>query len=168
MKVITIGGINYTFEFSIEASLYSECTEKVTGLMVGAGTAHNKDSNKSEEENEKNNIKSMLATMSDIPTVAMTMFYAGLMEHHGTLGDGRVKSIKDAKTLVKTYLAEHKEDDKGNFYAIMQEMMECMADDDFFKLIGLDKMFQQTEEDEKKVAKMPQDHKKKATKVTEK
>lgn len=161
MKVITIGGIDYTFEFSIEASLYSECTEKVTGLMAGAGFSQSEDETKTKEENEKNSIKNMLATMSDIPTVAMTMFYAGLIEHHGTLGDGRVKSIKDAKALVKTYLAEHKDDDKGNFYAIMQEMMECMADDDFFKLIGLDKMFQPSEE--KKVAKIPQDHKKKAT-----
>ena len=155
MKVITIGGIDYTFEFSIEASLYSEVTEKVTSLMVGAGLSQ------TEEEDSKEQVKEMLATMSDIPTVAMTMFYAGLIEHHGSLGDGRVKSIKDAKALVKTYLAEHKDDDKGNFYAIMQEMMECMADDDFFKLIGLDKMFQPT--DEKKVAKIPQDHKKKAT-----
>lgn len=167
MKAITIGGIDYTFEFSIEASLYSECTEKVIGLMVGAGTAHTKDKNKSEEENEKDNIKSMLSTMSDIPTVTMTMFYAGLIEHHGVLGDGTVKTIKEAKKLVRVYLEEHKDDEKGNFYALMQEMMECMADDGFFKLIGLDKVFQQTEE--KKVTKIPQDHKKKTTtKVTEK
>lgn len=154
MKVLNIGGIDYTFEFSIEASLYSEVTEKVTSLMVGAGYSQ------SEEEDSKEQVKGMLATMSDIPTVAMTMFYAGLIEHHGALGDGRVKSIKDAKALVKTYLAEHTDDDKGNFYAIMQEMMECMADDDFFKLIGLDKMFQTNE---KKVTKIPQDHKKKTT-----
>lgn len=160
MKVLNIGGIDYTFEFSIEASLYSEVTEKVTSLMVGAGYSQ------SEEEDSKEQVKGMLATMSDIPTVAMTMFYAGLIEHHGALGDGRVKSIKDAKALVKTYLAEHTDDDKGNFYAIMQEMMECMADDDFFKLIGLDKMFQTNE---KKVTKIPQDHKKKTTtKATEK
>lgn len=164
MKTITIGGIDYTFEFSIEASLYSECTEKVTGLMVGAGTSHTKDENKTEEENEKNNIKSMLSTMSDIPTVAMTMFYAGLIEHHGALGDKKVQSIKDAKLLVKTYLEEHKDDEKGNFYALMQEMMECMADDGFFKLIGLDKMF--TPMEEQKTVKMPQDHKKKTTKAT--
>ena len=151
MKVLNIGGNDYTFEFTIEASLYSECTEKVTGLMVGAGF--------SQEENEdtKEQVKGMLSTMSDIPTVAMTMFYAGLLEHHSDT----VKSLKDAKALVKQYLSEHKDDDKGNFYAIMQEMMECMADDDFFKLIGLDKMFQPT--DEKKVVKIPQDHKKKTT-----
>lgn len=156
MKTIAIGGIDYTFEFTIEASLYSECTEKVTGLMVGAGSAQ------MEEENSKENIKSMLSTMSDIPTVAMTMFYAGLIEHHGVSGDGKVKSIKDAKNLVKQYLSEHKEDEKGNFYDLMQEMMECMADDGFFELIGLDKMFTPTPKTAK-VPKTPQDHKKKAT-----
>lgn len=156
MKIITIGGIDYTFEFTIEASLYSECTEKVTGLMVGAGSAQ------MEEENSKENIKAMISTMSDIPSVAMTMFYAGLMEHHGSLGDGKVKSIKEAKLLVKQYLSENKDDEKGNFYALMQEMMECMSDDGFFELIGLDKMFTPTQE-KKKVPKTPQDHKKKAT-----
>lgn len=156
MKTITIGGNDYTFEFTIEASLYSECTEKVTGLMVGAGSAQ------MEEENSKENIKAMLSTMSDIPSVAMTMFYAGLMEHHGSLGDGKVKNIKEAKLLVKQYLSEHKNDEKGNFYALMQEMMECMADDGFFELIGLDKMFTPAQE-KKKTPKTPQDHKKKAT-----
>lgn len=154
MKVLNIGGVDYTFEFTIEASLYSECTEKVTGLMANAGMAQ------AEEGNAMEQVKGMLSTMADIPTVAMTMFYAGLMEHHSDT----VRSLKDAKVLVKKYLAEHKDDDKGNFYAIMQDMMECMADDDFFKLIGLDKMFQT---ESKKVTKMPQDHKKKTTKVTE-
>ena len=113
MKVINIDGIDYTFEFTIEASLYSECTEKVTGLMANAGMAQAEDGNAMEQ------VKGMLSTMADIPTVAMTMFYAGLMEHHGNT----VKCLNDAKVLVKKYLAEHKDDDKGNFYAIMQKMM---------------------------------------------
>ena len=156
MKVLNIGGIDYTFEFSIEASLYSEVTEKVTSLMVGAGFSQT-------EKDSKEQVKGMLATMSDIPTVAMTMFYAGLIEHHGALGDGKVKDIKTAKALLKTYLTEHKDNEKGNFYAVMSDMMECMGDDGFFKLIGLDKMFQT----DKKVTKMPQDHKKRTKKAIE-
>ncbi len=30
MKIVNIGGKDYTFEFTMEASLYNECTEKVT------------------------------------------------------------------------------------------------------------------------------------------
>ena len=33
MKVLEIGGKNYTVEYSIEASLYSDCTVKLMDLM---------------------------------------------------------------------------------------------------------------------------------------
>lgn len=163
MKTLTIGGVDYTFEFSVEASLYNECTEKVTGLMVGIGQARDF----SGEENEQQQMKNVLATISNIPQVAMTMFYAGLLEHHGPSGDGTVRGMKDAKILARTYLTEHKEDEKGNFYAIMDEMIGCMEDDGFFELTGLSQMLKTGEEKEsKKAPKVPQDHKKKGASLT--
>ena len=39
MKIINIGGKDYTFEFSIEASLYSDCTESVMEFMFDVGSA---------------------------------------------------------------------------------------------------------------------------------
>lgn len=156
MKILNIGGSDYTFEFSIEASLYNECTEKVTSLMVGIGAAQNGD-----------DIREMISSISNVPQVAMTLFYAGLLEHHGVAGDGSIKSMADAKSLAKKYLSEHKDDEKGNFYALMNEMMECMGDDGFFELTGLSQMMKGEEEAEvKRAPKTPQDHKKKSTVAT--
>lgn len=144
--VLNIGGNDYTFEYSIEASLCNECTEKVTGLMVGLAEAQ------SEED-----IKGVVKSIADVPQTTLTMFYAGLLENHSD----EIKSMDDAKELVKTYLKEHREDGTGNFYALMELLIEQMGNDDFFSLIGLDKMFQT--EETKKQAKVPQDHKKKTT-----
>lgn len=151
MKTINIGGKDYKIEFTIEASLYNECTTKVTDLMLSLGEAESRE-----------NVKDMISTLSDIPQTTLTMFYAGLLEHHGEDGDKSVLSKKDAKKLIKTYFDEHKEDETGNFYGVMQLMIECMADDDFFKQIGLTQITQQSEN----VPKTPQDHKRKTTKAT--
>lgn len=144
--VLNIGGNDYTIEYSIEASLCNECTEKVTGLMVGLAEAENED-----------DIKGVVKSIADVPQTTLTMFYAGLLENHSD----EIKSMDDAKELVKTYLKEHREDGTGNFYALMELLIEQMGNDDFFSLIGLDKMFQT--EETKKQAKVPQDHKKKTT-----
>lgn len=143
MKVLEIGGKNYTFEFSIEASLYSECTEKVVELM---------------SKMDGKDAKAVISGISNIPKVVITMAHAGLLEHHSE----EIMSENDTKALIKQYLVEHKDDEKGNFYSLMEEMFACMGDDGFFKLIGLETMSEKTVKEMKK----PQDHKKtaKATK----
>lgn len=158
MKIININGIDYKFEFTIEASLYNECTERVVGLMTSIA----------EGQEKGENIKDIISAMSDIPKTALTLFYAGLLEHHGpeSFSSHKIDSIRDAKALIKKYFEEHKEDGTGNFYDVLQEMFDVMADDGFFKQIGLEQML--TNQPEKKAPKKPQDHKKKATKVTEK
>lgn len=149
MKVINIGGKDYTFEFTIEASLYNECTEKVVTLMSSM-----------EDAKDKESTKELISSMSNIPQTALTMFYAGLLENHGEDGDGSVMDKKDAKSLIKKYFAEHKDDETGNFYGIMSLMVDIMEDDDFFSQIGLNQL---AEGQTKKQPKTPQDHKKKAT-----
>lgn len=149
MKVINIGGKDYTFEFTIEASLYNECTEKVVSLMSSM-----------EDAKDKESTEKLINSMSNIPQTALTMFYAGLLEHHGEDGDGTITSKKDAKKLIKQYFSERKDDETGNFYGVMELMVEVMEDDDFFSQIGLNQL---AEGQTKKQPKAPQDHKKKAT-----
>jgi hypothetical protein len=155
MKVINIGGKDYTFEFTIEASLYNECTEKVTLLMSNIFEAQSSE-----------NVTEIIKSIADIPQTSLSMFYAGLLENHGVEGDGSITSEKDAKKLIKQYFAEHKEDETGSFYGVMNLMLEIMGDDDFFKQIGLTDMA--TKAEEQKVQKMPQDHKKKTTRTAAK
>lgn len=152
MRNLTIDGKEYTIEFQFEAALYNDCTEKITTLMYAIGKAQ-----------DNSDIKNMLNSMSDIPQVALTMFYAGLLEHHGAdAGDGSVRSMDDAKDLLRKYFKEHKEDGTGNFFSLMEMLMEVMGDDGFFDQIGLTQMIQEGE----KQTKQPQDHRKKNTKAT--
>lgn len=154
MKIIKINGIDYRFEFTIEASLYKECTEKTVGLMTSIAEG---------QENGKG-IKDIISTLSDIPKTALTLFYAGLLEHHGpeSITANPVHTMKDAKMLIKQYFEEHVEDGTGNFYDVLQLMIEQMAEDGFFKHIGLEQMMKEPQTEETKaLPKVPQDHKKK-------
>lgn len=153
MRVLKIGKEEYKFQFDIEASLYSECTEKVTSIMFAIAGEEGKDAK-----------KAFLSSLSDIPQVALHMFHAGLLENHDV-------TLSDSKELLKEYIKEHKEDETGSFYGVMNMLLEDMDADGFFSLIGLDKMLQKVADQAEKVKKMPkapQDHKKKATKVTDK
>lgn len=143
MKIISIGNKEYTFEFSIEASLYNDCTESVMEFMFEIGNAQ-----------EEQDTKELLKTMTSIPQTAITLFYAGLMEHHGT----EISTMAKAKDLAKQHIKENGE----NFYSIIKDMLECMGDDGFFDMIGLTEMMKT--EEMPKAPKQPQDHKKKATK----
>lgn len=134
MKTIKIGDKEYKFEFTIEASLFNECTEKTTTFMTNISEAQS-----------KADIKQIISSISDIPQTTLTMFYAGLLEHHGEEGDGSVITKKDAKRLIKQYFVENKDTDNDNFYSLLELMIECMGDDGFFKRIGLEKMFAKAE-----------------------
>lgn len=147
MKVIKIGNKEYKFEFTIEASLYGECTEALTAFLTDVGTAGG-------------NLKDVLKSISDIPQTALTLFYAGLLEHHGEDGDGTVCSKKDAKRLIKQYFEDKKDTDEADFYSIMALMIEVMEEDGFFKRTGLERVL---EAGMKKAPKKPQDHKRKGT-----
>ena len=76
-KSLMIGGKDYKLEYSIEASLYADCTASLTGLMTEIQIA-----------GENKDIKKVISEISNIPQTALTMFYAGLMEHHGSHPDG--------------------------------------------------------------------------------
>lgn len=133
-KVLQIGGKDYKLEYSIEASLYADCTASLTGLMTEIQIA-----------GDSKDIKRIVSELSNIPQTTLTIFYAGLMEHHGVHpdGDGAVPDIQTAKHLIARYLKEHSEDDTGNFFGIMQMCIEQMGEDGFFKLTGLEGMMNQ-------------------------
>ncbi len=147
MRTLTVKNKEYTIEFSIEASLYKDCTEKVTNLMTGVAVAES-----------KSDIKELISNMADIPQTTLHMLHAGLLENL-TGWD-----ISSTKALLKEYLQERKGMEDGNYYSLMELLLEDMMNDGFFELIGLDKMFAPTK---KKEPKVPQDHKKKNAKVTE-
>ena len=109
-KILNIGGQDYKLEYSIEASLYADCVSGLTSLMTDIEIA-----------GEESNIKKLLSGISNIPQTALVMFYAGLMEAHGTHpdGDGKVPNIETAKKLIAQYIKEHSGEELGDFYGIM-------------------------------------------------
>ena len=151
MRILQIGKEEYKFQFDIEASLYSEFTERLASIMVGLSSAETMD--------EK---REVISSLANIPQTALHMFHAGLLENHNV-------TLSDSKKLIAQYIKEHKEDETGSFYGVMEMLIEDMANDGFFELIGLDKMMAKAEDQtEQKPVKMPQDHKKKQTsKATE-
>lgn len=150
-KILNIGGQDYKLEFSVEASLYADCVSGLTSLMTDIEIA-----------GEESNVKKLLSGISNIPQTALIMFYAGLMEAHGTHpdGDGKVPNINVAKKLIAQYIKEHKEEESGNFYGVMLMCIEQMGEDGFFNLIGLLPIMEKMTEPVKKPRKSPQDHKK--------
>ena len=160
MKRIQIEGKEYIFEYAIEATLYNECTERIMDIFVNSGLAQGEIEEAASESGidaAEKAIRRTVSSMADIPRTAVTLFYAGLLEHHGTdVGDGTIKSLNDAKKLVSAYMREHKDENDGkgkNLFDIMNEMMELLVEDSFFEQIGLDKMFNQMNEKVEKATK---------------
>lgn len=148
-SIIKINGNEYKFEFSIEASLYNDCIESVMGLMIDM------------DASGKSDRKAVLSTISDMPHVAVTCFYAGLLEHHGTeAGDGKIPNFDAAKKLAKSLLRDEESTTK-NWYDLLTLCTEQMAEDGFFDLIGLTEMVGEASK-RRRAPKVPQDHKKKA------
>ena len=141
-------------EFSVEASLYSDCVQKITNIMVDVYSGR-----------EDADIKQILAGFSDIPSTAVTCFFAGLLEHHGAEADGRVPNFKTAKSLAVKLI---RDDESGinNWYDLFTLCVEQMGEDGFFDLIGLGEMLGT---EKKRPMPVPQDHKRKtSTKASEK
>lgn len=125
-KVLKIGSEDYKFEFSIEASLYGDCIEKITGLMMNVELGQDEASR-----------KYLVSGLADIPSTAATCFYAGMLEHHGKEeGDGKVPNLSAAKRLAVTLLKDENSEYE-NWYDILNLCMEQMSEDGFFGLVGL-------------------------------
>ena len=125
---LTINGKDYTFVYSVEASLCEECVEKTTGIMVSIGEAQNEE-----------DIKKFVTSLSNVPQTVLSMFYAGLLENHGH----EIRSKEEAKLLLKAYLKEHADEENANFYGILSMVIDQMREDGFFKLIGLEQLMKE-------------------------
>ena len=132
MKKITINKKEYTFEFTIEASLYDECTMAIMDMSLKSGMAQGAAS----ENDVDGAMQNLAEAIANLPQKALTLFYAGLLEHHGSEGDGSIQSKAEAKKLLAIYLKEKNK----SFRDVLGEMMELMNKDSFFELIGLNQI----------------------------
>lgn len=138
MRRLTINGKEYTFKFSIEASLYNECTEATMNMFLSLGEAQGEATAGTEDENSARKqamsaMQKAFSSFANVPQTALTLFYAGLLECHGSAGDNMVQSMNDAKIILADYLRES----ENNFYDVMNMMLEIMGEDHFFDLTGI-------------------------------
>lgn len=155
MKRITINNKDYTIEFSIEATMYNECIEDIMDMIIAAGKMQDNVGNikEDDEKSVSNIIDTFKNSVAEIPKRALNMFYGGLLEHHGSNGDRTVNSVADAKVLLATYVKES----NLSLYEVLNDMVEQMAEDHFFDMIGVEKML-----NDATPKKVPQDHKRKS------
>lgn len=137
-KTIIINNHEYHLEYTVEAALYGDATQKLMDFLIQTTVG-------ADSDDPAAVIRENLKTVADVPQTALTLFYAGLLEHHGPFGDGTIKTIADAKRLVRDYFADHAEDGTDNFMDLLTLCLDQMGNDGFFKRVGLEKMFQAAE-----------------------
>lgn len=156
MLEISIKDKQYKLEYTFEAVRHKTLLKMMFDIMSGAYTT--KKILAIQNENEANAVVAMLDGTSDmvadIPEITEIAFYAGLLENNPV-------DKAEAKSLMKQYMI----DNKLSFNALYTQIKECMENDGFFDLSGINEMLEQmnkamTEsQDNKKV--IPMDHQKK-------
>lgn len=137
MKRITIGGKEYTLTFNIMASLYSECTEMIMNEFLTYG----KTLGAAEMNDMDGALDKLVKSISNTTEETVTLFYASLLEYHGTRrGDGTIKAKDDALDLLYAYLEEN---EGKTLYDVYNELMELIAEDNFFEKTGLNQRLSQ-------------------------
>ncbi|PJJ27836.1 hypothetical protein [Lacrimispora celerecrescens] len=162
MRILTIGGKDYNVEFSFEAAEYKDCVDSIFKVISGSYIMKNGPT----DENEKISVATAILNgtsdmVSDIPKIAVTALYAGLLENNP------VENEQAAKALFKQFVKEKPDDERASFWGMYDFLRDCMEEDGFFKLTGMDKVIAQmseaAEEQKSKSGKIPQDHKRKST-----
>jgi len=161
MNILTIGGKEYQIEYSFEAAEYKGCVDKAFKVISGAYMVRHG----SFDEDDKQGMMEILIDgtadmVSDLPTMVLSFLYAGLLENNP------VANEQEAKALFKQFIKENPQDERASFFGMFEFLKQCMEDDGFFKLTGLDKMIEKMKpetEPQSKSVKIPQDRKKKST-----
>ena len=151
-----VEGKEYTLEYTFEAAENQKCVDAMTDIFGGAMMTKI-----DETKSEALQIRDFLMTISDLPRMAMDMFYAGLLENHGEDGDGTITSRLDAKRLYKQFCKENPEDAMAaSYYGLITVISNQMEEDGFFKRTGLADILESMGNAVQE-AKKPTDHKKK-------
>lgn len=154
MLEITIKDKQYKLEYIFEAVRHKQLLKMMFDIMSGAYTT--KRILSVQNESDANAVVAMLDGASDmvadIPEITEIAFYAGLLENNPV-------TQAEAKSLMKQYMI----DNKLSFNGLYTQIKQCMEDDGFFDLSGINEMLEQMnkamEEGNKKI--VPMDHQKK-------
>ena len=148
MRILTIGGKEYQIEFSFDAAEYKACVDKVFKVVSGGYIMKRGITGEEEKAEMAEAMMDGTADMfSDMASLSITCFYAGLLENNP------VEDEKAAKQLFKQFVKENPDDDRASFLGMYEFLKGCMEEDGFFKLTGLDKYLKDMSEAMEKAAK---------------
>lgn len=137
MKTLAIGGKEYVLEFSFEAAENKNCVEKIFKMVSGGYIGQEGvigEATETKQELASALINGTASMYAEMPDTVITAFYAGLLENNPVLNKA------EAKKLLKQYFKENPNEESASFFGMYELIKECMEDDGFFKLTGLDKM----------------------------
>lgn len=112
---IKVNEKEYVIEFGTEAALHPEAIYEIARLVI-------------EMFASKADIRRITSFMASVPRATLTLFYVGLLEHHGEDGDRSIRNEKDAKKVLKAYFKENPE---MSFIDLMNELLKQIEDDEF-------------------------------------
>lgn len=159
MKTIKVADTEVTLEYTFEAAEYKAVVQKMYLMLTGMALV--KDAEDLDNPSPTEMIDGSINMFADIPETCKIAFYAGLLENNPMSND-------DANSLMRSYMKEN----KLSYTEMFEQIKECMEEDGFFHLIGLEDTLAKISEDltpeVQKTEKKPADHKKPAQKKTEK
>ena len=138
MKTLNIGDKEYVLEFSFMAAKHKQLINKMFKMLSGSYLGRSGLTG-AEDETKADRASALIDGVADMyaemPDTVMTAFYAGLMENNAVMNEA------EAGKLLKQYFKDS-HDESATFPGMFDLIKECMQDDGFFKLTGLDKMLE--------------------------
>lgn len=138
MKTLNIGDKEYVLEFSFQAAKHKQLINKMFKMLSGSYLGRSGLTG-AEDETKADRASALIDGVADMyaemPDTVITAFYAGLMENNAVMNEA------EAGKLLKQYFKDS-HDESATFPGMFDLIKECMQDDGFFKLTGLDKMLE--------------------------
>lgn len=148
MRILTIGGKEYQIEFSFDAAEYKACVDKIFKVVSGGYIMKRGITEKDGKAEIAEALTDSTADMfSDIASLSITCLYAGLLENNP------VEDEKAARQLLKQFVKENPDDGRASYFGMYEFLKECMEEDGFFKLTGLDRYLKDMSESMAKAIK---------------
>ena len=147
MREIKIKGKIYILKYSYKAAKCQECVQKAFELVTGASMLRN--ISNAENPSIAELLSGVSEQVSEIPSLCDTFMYAGLMS------ENKVETEEIAGDLLIDYMEENEK----SYNDMFESFKECMIEDGFFKVSGIEQMVEQmnkgTEEVQTPEAKIP-------------
>lgn len=130
MREIKINGKIYTIKFTHKAAKCQNCVQSVFELVTGTTMMGNLPTDS--EPTISDIINSVGMQVAKIPSLCDTLMFAGLK------AENPVETEEEAGDLLITYM----EETGKNYAEIFESFKECMTEDGFFKIAGIEDMIQ--------------------------